>query len=309
MEISFKIQGEVQVVEIDGSVTDSEAAAIRVKLEQKINQGRKKILFDVSLFQIENNAARNLLLGIVTYAMNRGTLVVLCGVKAVHRPLLLIPGNQQIKVFFTRAEGLDFIQKNVIPDPKASLAAPKKTEEEIKEDALKKLLEKYEVFQHNDDDDPFRLQFLIEQYHSRPNPEALAVEKRATESLLSCQRENRLMEEECDGLAKRVKSLMQYRKAPISGKELQLKRETMEKELREIKEAMEKLMKSVTENKLKGAEAKDLGEKTRKASLEALQEFENKIKSTVESQAKEAAELQRLDAEEQTNFDALLKKP
>ena len=100
MEISFKTQGDVQIVEIDGAMGDAEAAAVRVKLEQKINQGRAKVLFDLSNFTIENDAARKLLLGVLVYTLTRGALTACCGIKSSQRPLLIVPGQYAAENFF-----------------------------------------------------------------------------------------------------------------------------------------------------------------------------------------------------------------
>ena len=53
MGISFSFKNDAQYVKLDGTLSALEEAAVRLKLDQKINQGRSKIVIDISSFEID----------------------------------------------------------------------------------------------------------------------------------------------------------------------------------------------------------------------------------------------------------------
>lgn len=234
MEISFTAKEGIQIVEIAGQLGESEAAAVRFKLDQKINQGRSRVLFDLGRYNLLDNAARDLLLGVILYCMNRDALVACAGVEPKNWPLLILPEDKRVKIFLSKNEGLDYLEKTPLPsaERKASLGPQKKKgDEEVKTKALEQLLKKYEIFQHADDSDPYRLGFLAEQYAKSPSSEALVEERKAQNEFLKVRDELKTLETECEGLAQQVKMRMLLRKIPLTAKELDLKQRTLDQDL------------------------------------------------------------------------------
>ena len=186
----------------------------------------------------------------------------------------------------------------------------RKTEEQIKEESLQKVLEKYEVFQNSDDDDPFRLQFLAEQYKIAPNREAVVnIEKKANEAFEAAQLENRNLERECDTLSQETQSSDEVSKNSVERKELQLKQADLAREIEEMDQAIARLDADLAGAKKAAEDALASAVETQKASEEAIRELEINLKSTGESFTREAADLQRQDAQEQAHFDARIKAP
>ncbi|MDZ4676023.1 MAG: hypothetical protein SGI74_00820 [Oligoflexia bacterium] len=312
MEISFSTQGEIQVVTIIGGLGESEAAAVRFKLEQKINQGRFKVLFDASQYTVTDDAARNFLLGIISYAVMRGALSACSGVPTQHWALMIMPGNQQVKLFISLSEGVDYLNKSATPDAqkKANLGKKlegkgKEAEDEIKQGALTDLLRKYEIFQQNDSDDPFRLNFYVEQYKTNPNHEALAAERKAKESFTKTVEEIDALGKECDDLATKVKGYMIMRKQPLTGKELELKHKTLTYDLGEQKQVLDNLKSQIATNTEARDEALSIGELKQSEFEQELTDIENKIKDATTENDKLTQDFTAKDLEEQKIIESL----
>jgi hypothetical protein len=310
MEISFSTNGDIQVVTIKGALGEPEAAAVRFKLEAKINQGRMKVLFDASAYTITDNAARGNLLGIILYSINRNTLTVCCGVPTEHWPLMILQGGKQVKLLISINEGIDYLSKTPLPGDQKKAELGKKLggkagEDEIKQSALSELLRKYEIFQQNDSDDPFRLDFHISQYKTAPSHETLAVERKAKESFSKVIEEIGALNKECDDLALKVKSYMQIRKQPLTAKELELKQKTLTNDLAEQQQILAGLKKEIAENVQARDEASSIGQDTQKQMGKELLDLEKKIQDTTVENDKIAKDLQAKDAEEQKQLDKL----
>jgi len=83
MEISFSAVENVQVVELAGRLGEAEAAAVRFKLEEKINQGRTKVLFDLTRYDLLDESARGHVIGIILYSITRDALTACCGIETL----------------------------------------------------------------------------------------------------------------------------------------------------------------------------------------------------------------------------------
>jgi anti-anti-sigma regulatory factor len=323
MEIKFSTSDDVQIISISGALSQAEAAAVRNKLEDKINLGRSKVIFDLADYQLDDNAARSYLLNIVTYSLNRGVLSACCGAPPALWPLLLVGGTLQAQTFLSRSEALEYLKKQTAPKIKTHAAAEvasdanttsstlksltQKTEDEIQEarksQALKDLLQQYSVFQQTDQDDPFRLDFFAQQIKADSSVEALAAEKKASESVVKIDEEILALEADCKKLASQLKHATIVRKSPVSEKELHLKQETLDKGLGELKTQVKSLAMSFETRELeldtllKSFEYLKI---TSAATLAALeQEFAN-LQKTSESKLNE---LKTRDAAEQLEFD------
>ena len=109
MEINFSNQQGVQIVTLKGSLGQAEASAVRNKLEQKFNQGRTKILFNLTGYHVDDDTARSIIINILTFCINRGVLVACCGTAPEQWPFLVVPGNIQPKIFLSLEEGFAFL--------------------------------------------------------------------------------------------------------------------------------------------------------------------------------------------------------
>ncbi len=305
MEISFKRYGNIQLIQIVGPISEMEAAAIRFKLDEKINTGRRKILFDLGRFDLNDEASRKYLLSLIVYTINRDTLTVCCDVPAEQWPGFLVPGDRQIKMMATVNEGLTFLKANEPPsleEIKAALAKKKSPDAEIKDRALKQLLEKYDVYQHSNEDDPHRLQFIAQQYRTTPSTEALGVERKAIEHFVQLQDEIKIMDSECEKLSGRVKALMRYRKTPLSPKELKVKEDSLIKEMDQLKSDIRGLENEIQRTRGEIAEAVEADREFTGSVDKELRELEAKVVATEQNFIKEQETLALQDAKEESEF-------
>src|SRR4051812_8345461 len=106
MEISFSSVDNIQVVVISGVLGETEGAAVRFKLDEKIKLGRLKILFDLTNYDLANAASRRNLQFILSYALTRQTLIACSVSRAEHWQYLVLPQGQQVKIVLSKAEAI-----------------------------------------------------------------------------------------------------------------------------------------------------------------------------------------------------------
>ena len=240
MEISFSTHLEVQIILISGRLGQAEGAAVRNKLSEKINQGRNKVLFELSTYDLSDNTARTQVISAILYAMNRDVTVACAHSDLALWPFLVLPsGNKTLKIFLSREEALSFLDSQNSPKLKSSAQGTKsKTEAEINEEfkskALKILLEKYSIFQTSDLDDPLRLEFFAAEYLKSGRGDIFDAEKKASELLVKTDNELAELELNCSRLAGEVKRASLNRKIPFDEKELMLKRDTFNQTISEL---------------------------------------------------------------------------
>lgn len=260
MEINFSTHQGIQVVSVKGVIGAAEASAIRNKLEVKINQGRDKVIFDLVGYSVEDDALRDLMVNVIVYTLNRGALTACSGLPPESWPRLKIEslGANQLKMFLSLAEALDAISE--MTAVVSSKKAPDKTDKEVmaehKSKGLEKLLEKYRVFQETDKDDPFRLEFLAAKLKKDPNAEYLPVMRKAKETLVEIQTEIDELDSFCQKWAEKVKKSTLTRKIPYGEKELQLKEDTLQKNISEVKVIIAKANVAIGQHKTSIAAAK-----------------------------------------------------
>ena len=88
MGIRFSVDREVQVVHLSDALSDAEAGAIQFKLEEKFNQGRTRVVFELAKFDIQSAESRNRVGRMIEYCLNRNVLAACAGLEASHWPLI-----------------------------------------------------------------------------------------------------------------------------------------------------------------------------------------------------------------------------
>jgi anti-anti-sigma regulatory factor len=234
MSISFLTKENIQIVVISAFISPVEAAAIRNKLEEKIKKGRKKIIFDLLGFPLNDNTAHSILINLVKFTINRGIKTACCGIQTADWPRLLVEGPIQTKTFLSRVEAEDYLKSvgsEELPSKLQDAGKPKSEkdlQEEIKNRDLQKLLTQYSIYQQTDHDDPFRLEFFSIQCKSgKSEKEALDAEKKALDSESTIALEIEILQNECIQLSELTKQATIDRKNPSSEDELTLKENTL----------------------------------------------------------------------------------
>lgn len=314
MNVKFLSAGpEIQVVEISGVIESQEGAAVRFKLDGKINEGRHKIAISLPGFQIDDAGSRESVLVLLRYCLARRVVVAISDLPPDKWALLQTAGKEQPSFFLSRQEALDFLAQ--APKPKLILpysdgpAEPedtkpkRKTDEDLKNEALQELLKRYEVFQHPENLDPFRLEYLAQTYAAQPSYETVRAERLAQVQLNEVVAQNLVVDEGVEKLARSVKNKRTGRRLPTSEQEFNLKVEALKKQksdLQAIHDKFEAEIKEVQEKILKLA----ADETTMKATLEAeTKALEDKLNQDTAETKKTIADLKQRDEEEKALFD------
>ncbi|HEX4923658.1 MAG TPA: hypothetical protein VFV50_06215, partial [Bdellovibrionales bacterium] len=224
--------------------------AVRLKLDQKINHGRLKILFDVTRFAIDHPDSVKALHSVLRYAVQRGTTIGLFGLKQTLWIKLAEGFPSRLNLFELESEAVKWLEKVVI-QPKGAPAVPKKPDpdEEIKQRRIQELLAKYAIYQAQNDYDPFLLRKLADEYVQTPAREPLFALRRAYKNIFSLKESLAKLEGNCRNLANLLYESMRIRKIPLSPPELMVKRKSVQdtraavqSELDEIKKEVDKYM-------------------------------------------------------------------
>jgi len=291
VEIGFSLKNDVQVISISGTIGEQEAAAIRFKLDEKINMGRQKICFDLSAFQFNDKTCADYLKEIALFAINREVQTVLCGLPRAAWPLFILPEDKTLRMFESLIEALHHLGQSDLGGGTHSEGGQKgMSEQEIKSKMLDELLKKYEVYWATNDYDPLRLEFIAGQYAAKPTTGALEVEKRGLEQALQLKKDVELLEKSNEELARTLEQHMLLRKMPFSETEWALKNKTLNAELKTLQKTLSELQKVSTalEEGMKAVEANRKTTETRAIEMEkALQQaFEAQKKLNAEQMQK-----------------------
>jgi hypothetical protein len=305
---------DIQVVEMIGTITDAEGAAVRFKLDAKINEGRHKILFSLPQFHIEDETSKRALHLLISYCLNRRVLLVVSDLPPDKWPFIRLANGASPAAYLSRAEALTYLAGAPAPTgvqayeepapPSTSTKEEKKSDQDIKDIAMKELLKKYELFQQSDEDDPFRLGFLKDQYRSQPSFEIVKVEKQAQARFEELDVQNRELEAQCEQLAKQVQTRRAARRLPTSETELNLKAKTFDGE---IENAKTKITELVTQIKsIQGEIANiDAEEQNNRKQLEAdFQALDTQVKSEAAATDQLIRDLTARDEQEKMAFEA-----
>lgn len=255
MGISFAFRNEFQYVKLEGTLSAPEEAAVRLKLDQKINQGRLKILIDVTRFAIDHSDSVKGLHSVLRYAFQRGTTVGLFGLKQTLWLKLAEGFSSKLNLFELESEAVKWLENVVLPS-KNTPAPPKKPDpdEEIKQRRLQELLAKYAIYQAQNDYDPFLLRKLQDEYLQTPAREPLFALRRAYKQIFILKESLNSLEDNCRRLANLLYESMRIRKIPLSPPELTVKRKSIQDtraavqmELDEIKQEVDAHMATAVE--------------------------------------------------------------
>jgi hypothetical protein len=126
-------------------------------------------------------------------------------------------------------------------------------------------------------------------------------------SVVQTQEEIQVLEKECDDLAARLKTMMQFRKSPLSSRELQIKQDALTKEIHEAELNMAKLAGDLA-NKNKEAETIKSSFATEAKNIEqAKAELIKRARTTEENFRLEVENLKTTDAREEAELAQKIK--
>lgn len=249
MGISLSFKNDAQYVKIDGALSAPEEAAVRLKLDQKINQGRTKILIDVSSFKVDDKESIKALQTVLKFVLQRGTTLSLFGLKNTLWIKIAEGFPGKVQMHETEAEAIKWIETNA-KKPEAPIGEVKKPdpEDEIKQKLLAELLSKYEIYQAQNDYDPYLLKKLEQDYTQTPQREALFALRRAYKHVFTLKDGLNELEQRCRDLANQLLESMTIRKIPLSPPELAAKRKAIQDTRAAVQADLDEVKKDVDSN-------------------------------------------------------------
>lgn len=307
MEINFTTEGKVQIVELSGSLGEAESAAARNHLEKKINKGKSYVVFDLSGIDLDNEVTGRGLKMILEYTLNRGATAACSGIMPELWPHLLVEGPKQVELYRSRMEAIYYLSVRDLPPKEVKEEEKKEREEgekkegeegkeeekkelskeemmeEMKQEALNDLFKTYQIYQQHEDNDPFRLQFVVERNKEAPYPPTAEVEANAKAALEKVNEEIEQLTKDCETLALKVKVTTLQRKIASTKKEVAAKITALNKVIGEHKDAIESF-----QTKIKLEE--DAIAKSKQDLVDAQKALDEEIKELGEAIAKQEKE-------------------
>jgi len=250
MGISFAFRDNVQVIELEGTLSAVEEAAIRMKLDQKINQGRTNFLVNIANFLILDPHSVTNLQGIIRFCVARDSNICVVGLKKANWKFILIPNGPDFAKFETESESKPWFEALAKKTSAAAVpAAPKEEKDlvdELKAKAIAKLLEKYEVYFSERDYDPHMIEKIWKDYSQLPSKELMHALHKAQLDIKKNSDDVLMLDQMCNVLASKLGTSMLFRKAPISALEITNKKKSIEdskvaiqKEIAEVKSSIQ----------------------------------------------------------------------
>jgi anti-anti-sigma regulatory factor len=312
MGIQFDLKDDIQIVAIDGKLSAVEEAAIRLKLDQKIGQGRTTILFALAGLDLQDAQTLKNIQQLLVFSLNREALCAVFGIKKSNFKLLTLSGSRDIEKFETESEAKSWFEKI-----KAERAAPKVEQKdtgkdpelEIKAKELAALLKTYEMNFVENDYDPHRLTKLCEEYSKAPTADFMQALRKAVVDIKAKSEELSKRNESLGKISKQLHFQMSFRKAPVTESELKSKETSisgadtaMKSEIELLQSEIKKLQASAQESKQKSA---DHQEKWKKE----LKLLENEISQTKSAGNRTIDEMKKVEIEQQAYLEKLKAKP
>ncbi|MGE3974091.1 MAG: hypothetical protein AB7F59_06145 [Bdellovibrionales bacterium] len=301
MGIQFLLKDDIQVVALDGKLTGVEEAAIRLKLDQKISQGRNYIFFSIAELDLQDTTTIKNVHLLLQYAKNRDTLCAIYGIKKNLFKHFIISPNRDIDKFETESEAREWLEKI-----KAERAAPKDAKKEPSQDPekdfkameLAQLLKSYEINFIENDYDPYRLAKLAEEYNKVPAPELIQALKKAIVDIKTHREELAKKDEELKNLSNQLHFQMSYRKAPVTASELKSKTASVSSAEGAIKQEIDQLKNEIHRLQKEAQEHKQKSQDHHQKWQSELKALENEIAQEKAKNDRAVEEMKKLEAEQ-----------
>lgn len=251
MAIKINLRNDIQIVEIEGKMTSEEEAALRIRLDEKIRDGRTSFLFDVSRFDLSDPTSQNQIRIILKYLLTREVFLAAFGLKHNLFSKLVIDPPPDVPKFETETEGQNFITQAIKAktDGKAPKEKKEKTEEELRTEAIQEKLKKYELHFLEKETDPYLIGKLLEEFKKTPSLHLVHAVRGANKDLKKLVSDIHEKEAQLQSLATPLLNQLKYRKAPITDAELASKRGRLDGQFGEVQKEIKQLSTDIEKNK------------------------------------------------------------
>jgi len=225
MSISFAFRHGVQIVQFPGPLSPEEAAAVRLKIDQKISSGRQLILFYLFGFPLSDTQSRSRLLDLIQYCLQRGVQLSVAGADPIQWPLLHVPGQRQAKLYSTEAEALAIMSNPEEPNVAAAVVGvTRDLDKEMRLRSIEEVIRKYMVYQNPNEWDPFSLEKMETLFRRTRAREALVELDKAIRDIPKRLETIHQLQADAQRLSQETLELSLRRKEPMTENEVKERR-------------------------------------------------------------------------------------
>ncbi len=236
MAITLKVDDDLQTVVFSGPLDSTEAQALRLKLDQKITQGRTKLLLDIALLEMKPDTIETIL-SFVDYAMQMKVFVAISGLTPKTWSLVNSTTGRRLHKFYTSEEAINYLNK---ADSNYSSADTNPALKNLPPETLE-LLELYEAKRQQKSFDPFRLRQIKEIYKTSPNKTHIKQLENAVTECTKSRAENIATDKELVSLSQEMLRLTDLRRSPIHYDEIEMHTKALNKSLATTKKDIQEI--------------------------------------------------------------------
>ncbi|MDZ4660959.1 MAG: hypothetical protein SGJ18_04995 [Pseudomonadota bacterium] len=272
MAINLKVEDDMQIVVFSGPLAEFEAQALRLKLDQKITQGRTKLLLNIALLDMKPEAI-NSILSFVDYAEQLKVSVAIAGLTPETWNLVNSTSGRRIHKFYTSEEAISHLTKT---NSSYSVAHSNPALKNLSTEALE-LLEQYEAKRQKKNYDPFRLNRLRETYKTSPNKSHIKQLENAVAECAKSRSENGALEKDLTQLSQEMLRLTELRRSPVHYDEIELHTKNLNKLFTVVKKDIQEIKNQILTTTIISTNYSNQVKLVAQEYLKSIAELENKL--------------------------------
>lgn len=217
MPAILRSEADNQIMEFSDPLNPQDFSTLRLKIDQKIIQGRRYFVFDLSQIDFKQTRSLPPILALIDFCLTRQTSPsVICPDKKIWKKIISTTG-QKIEYFISLTDCLEYIATLSGPVEKKDKLDPRKEE-------LKKLIAEFKKKATPKNYDPLGLVTRASQYKTNPNKDCLKALEAAIAHYKKLKIENEETNHEVTQLAEQMMALTLLRKKAIRAEEIQLRK-------------------------------------------------------------------------------------
>ncbi len=260
MPVAFSFRNNVQILKFSDLMNAEEFPPILSKLEEKILQDRRQILFHLEAFKNEEDFSKSKVIQLIRFCFDRKVELALC-LPHKYWTRYMIANQALAKMFATETEAISyFVSLGGENTPKLEGADAEK----MRDTDL--LIKNYESFHKTDELDPYHLQKMKLIYAVTPTLEAIEKLEKASSDIPQRKENIERLKEQCEQLAKQALLMSASRLIPLKDSEFILVQKDIEAQmiaLTELENGLENQLKELrSEHQKIDQRLSELSEKT-----------------------------------------------
>ncbi len=216
MPAILRSEDDIQIMAFSDPLSPEDFSTLRLKIDQKIIQGRTYFVFDLTGLDVKNTRSLPSLQALVDFCLTRLTqpIIVLPDKKSWKK--VVSQSGQRVEYFVKIDDGLTFVRQII-----AAAQKPQKQKADPRREDLERLIADYKKKLTPNSYDPLGLEKRAAKYKADPSKDELKALEGAILQYKKLKAENEETNHEVSRLAEQVMSLTQLRKKAIRSDEIQ----------------------------------------------------------------------------------------